>query len=174
MRGEANKWMNECGVGHNIQALAHCNLQWPIVLPLLIKPFINPTLRMKCRTLFMGHHSSHLVSQRTGPGDKIWNKLWPHNHIGYMWLIHLLLGTFHKWGHLSIPVWKGVLLGESVLYSHTIHLNWSLFNFNRVFVLLAEGPGISTILEHTQTDFYPYSEKPSFTKQQEKLYFCVF
>jgi hypothetical protein len=27
--------------------------------------------------------------------------------------------------------------------SPIIHLNWSLFNFNRSFVLLAEGPGIS-------------------------------
>jgi hypothetical protein len=27
--------------------------------------------------------------------------------------------------------------------SPTTHLNWSLFNFNKCFVLLAEGPGIS-------------------------------
>jgi hypothetical protein len=32
-----------------------------------------------------------------------------------MWLIHLLLGTFHKWDHPSIPVWKGVPLDDSVL-----------------------------------------------------------
>jgi hypothetical protein len=32
-----------------------------------------------------------------------------------MWLIHLLLSTFRKWGLLSVPVWKGVLLDDSIL-----------------------------------------------------------
>jgi hypothetical protein len=56
-------------------------------------------------------HSSHLVPWKTGTGDVIINKLWPHNHMGYVWLI-CLLGTFRKWGHQSILVWKGALLGD--------------------------------------------------------------
>jgi hypothetical protein len=36
-----------------IQAL-HCDLQLSIVLPFQVTPFINPTLRMKCRILCIG------------------------------------------------------------------------------------------------------------------------
>jgi hypothetical protein len=43
----------------------------------------------------MGLHSSHFVPKRTGPSDEILNKLWPHNHIGYVWLIHHLLDNIH-------------------------------------------------------------------------------
>jgi hypothetical protein len=44
----------------------------------------------------------------------------------------------------SIPVWKGVPLDyKCPVNSPSMHLNWSLLNFNRSFVLLAEGPVIS-------------------------------
>jgi hypothetical protein len=32
--------------------------------------------------------------KKTGPGDGILNKLWPHNHIAYVWLICLFQGPF--------------------------------------------------------------------------------
>jgi hypothetical protein len=102
------------GVGHRIQLL-HRDLQWSVVLPLLINPLLILHLEWNVGLHLWGHHcSSHFVPWRTGPGDEIWSKLQPHNHIGYVWLIHLL-GTFCKWGHLSISVWKGVLLGDSVM-----------------------------------------------------------
>jgi hypothetical protein len=78
--------------------------------------FINPTLTMKCRLCLWGCQSSYLVPWRTGPGDEILNELQPHNHIGYVWPIHLLLGTFHKWDHPPIPDRKGVPLDDSVLW----------------------------------------------------------
>lgn len=46
-------------------------------------PFINPTL-LKKRTTFHGSH----------PGDETADKLLPHTHIGFVWLIHLLYATF--------------------------------------------------------------------------------
>jgi hypothetical protein len=39
----------------------------------------------------MGRHSSHLVPRKTGPGDERLNKPWPHNHMGYVWLIQMVL-----------------------------------------------------------------------------------
>jgi hypothetical protein len=81
-------------VGHSDLALA----LWPsliccvssLINPLLILHFgwnVGPYLR--------GCHNSHLVPRSTGPGDKILNKLWPHNHMGYVWLIQPLLSTFY-------------------------------------------------------------------------------
>jgi hypothetical protein len=61
-----------------------------------------------------GRRGSHLVSWNNGPGDEILNKLWPHNHIGYVWLILLSLNTFRKWDYPLTPFWKGVLSGDSV------------------------------------------------------------
>jgi hypothetical protein len=98
---------------------------------------------MKCRTLLMGHHSSHLVPWGASSGDEILNKLWPHNHVG-------AVADSYSSRHLS-------QVGSSVspslkwcpfrwqcpVNSPTTHLNWSLFNFNRSFVLLVEGSGIS-------------------------------
>jgi hypothetical protein len=46
------------GVGHKIQPL-HRDLQWFIILPLLIKPLLILHLVMKCRTLYMGAISKH-------------------------------------------------------------------------------------------------------------------
>jgi hypothetical protein len=43
----------------------------------------------------MGRHSSHLVPKRTGPNDEILNKLWPHNHLVYVWLTRHLLDNIH-------------------------------------------------------------------------------
>jgi hypothetical protein len=34
--------------------------------------------------------------------------------IGCVWLIHLLLGNFHKWDYTSVPFWRGVLSGDSI------------------------------------------------------------
>jgi hypothetical protein len=83
-------------VGHSNLALA--------LRPSLIcyaSPLINPLLILhfgwNVGPYLWWHHNSHLVPWNTGPGDEILNKLWPHNHIGYVWLIQPLLGTFHKW-----------------------------------------------------------------------------
>jgi hypothetical protein len=75
---------------------------------------------MKCRTYLWGRQKIHLIPWRTGPGDEILNELEPHNRIGRVWLIHILLGTFHKWDHPSLPIWKGVLSQTSVL-SYGLH-----------------------------------------------------
>jgi hypothetical protein len=56
-----------------------------------------------------------MVPWNNSPCDEILDKLLPHNHIGYVWLI-LFLGTFHTWHYLLIPVWKSVLLGDSILW----------------------------------------------------------
>jgi hypothetical protein len=81
-------------------------------------PLINPLLILhfewNVELYLWRRHNSHLIPWRTGPGDETLTELWPHNHIRYVWLIRLLLSTFHKLGYLSIPVWKGVLLGGSV------------------------------------------------------------
>jgi hypothetical protein len=42
------------------------------------------------------------------------NELQPHNHTGYEWLIHLLLGTFRKWDHQSIPIQWATMSGVTV------------------------------------------------------------
>jgi hypothetical protein len=39
----------------------------------------------------------------------------PHNHIGCVLKIHHPPDTSHKWDHQSVPIWKGDLLGDSVL-----------------------------------------------------------
>jgi hypothetical protein len=67
----------------------HCDLQWSIVLTLLINSFIILHLKRNVGLSLRGRHSSRLVPGRTGPGDEILNKLWPHNRIGYAWLIHI-------------------------------------------------------------------------------------
>jgi hypothetical protein len=102
------------GVGHKIRPL-HRDLQWSIVLPLLINFSLILHLKWNVGLYLWGRHSSDLVPWRTGTGDEILNKLWPRNHVGCVWLIRLLQGTFRKWGHLSNPVWKGVILGDNVL-----------------------------------------------------------
>jgi hypothetical protein len=59
------------------------------------------------------------LHKKTGPGDETVNGLLPHSHRGDVWLIHLPLGTSHKWDHPSTPVWIGLywpstdLLAES-------------------------------------------------------------
>jgi hypothetical protein len=63
-----------------------------------------------------GCHGTRLVPWNNDPGDEMMGKLLPHNYIGYVWLILLFLCTFHKWNYLPIPVWKGILLGDSVLW----------------------------------------------------------
>jgi hypothetical protein len=45
-----------------------------------------------------------------------WRNLRPHNRIGYVQLIHISLGTFHKRDYSLIPIWWGVLSGDSVLW----------------------------------------------------------
>jgi hypothetical protein len=96
--------MNECvRVGHSNLALApqpsliYCAS--PLINPLLILHF-----RWNVGPYLWGRHNSHLDPRSTGPGDEILNKLGPHNHVGYVWLIQPLLGANHKWEHLSIPV----------------------------------------------------------------------
>jgi hypothetical protein len=105
------------GVGQKIRPL-HRDLQWCIVLPLFINPLLILHLEWSVGLCLWGRHSSDLVPWKSGPGDGILNKLWPHNHTGYVWLIHLLLGTFRKWGHQSIPVWNGAGSAVAQAVSH--------------------------------------------------------
>jgi hypothetical protein len=92
---------------------------WPLhndfhdPLPVLISPFINPTPRMKRRNSLVGCRGSRMLPQYNGPRDVMLDK--PHSHIGYAWLIHLFIGTFHRRDYLLIPVSSGVLLGDSAL-----------------------------------------------------------
>jgi hypothetical protein len=81
----------------------------------LISPLGIPHFKWNAELYLWGLHKSHLVPWRTGPGDTILKELKPHSHKGHVWLIHLL-GTFHKWDHPSIPIWKGVPLDDSVLW----------------------------------------------------------
>jgi hypothetical protein len=49
-------------------------------------------------------------------------------------------------GSCSILVWNGIHLGDKCPINSPIsHHNWSLLNFNRSFVLLAEGPDINPL-----------------------------
>jgi hypothetical protein len=109
----------------------------------LISPLLIPHFEWSAGLYLWGRHRSHLVPWKTGPGDEILDKLEPHSHIGRVRLIHLLLGTSTKWDHSSAPIWTGVPLDGSVLC--IVPLSISLFNFNRSLVLLAEGPGISSL-----------------------------
>jgi hypothetical protein len=108
----------------------------PICFPFLINLLLILHLEWSVGLCLWGRHSSHLVLWKTSPGDEILNKLWPHNHIGYVCLIRLLLGTFRKWGWSVSPSLKR---WQCPVKSPTTHLNCSLFNFNTSFVLLAEG-----------------------------------
>jgi hypothetical protein len=56
-------------VSHKIQSL-HRDLQWSIVLPLLINHLLIPHLKWSVRLCIWGRHSSHLVPWRTGPVTK--------------------------------------------------------------------------------------------------------
>jgi hypothetical protein len=135
------RWMNEWGMGHN-----------PVLAPLpsmisCASPSINPLLILHLEwnvgLYLRGRHSSHSVPWRSCPGDEVLNKQRPHNHIGYMWLIHLLLGTFRRWGRLSnLSLKRCLFRWQCPVNSRTVQFNWSLFNFNRSFFLLAEGPDI--------------------------------
>jgi hypothetical protein len=60
-----------------------------------------------------GHHGSHSVPWSNDPCGKILNKLLPHNHIGYVWLILLFLGTVCTLDCLPVTVQKGALLGDN-------------------------------------------------------------
>jgi hypothetical protein len=77
-----------------------------LCFPFLINPLLIPHLEWSVGLCLRGRHSSHSIPWRTGPGDEILFGLQPHNHTGRVWLIRLLLGTFRKLGHRSIPVWK--------------------------------------------------------------------
>jgi hypothetical protein len=81
----------------------------------LISPLLIPHFEWSAGLYFWGCHTSHMVPWKTGPGDEILGELWPHSHIGHVWLIHLLIGTSRKWDHSSVPIWRGVPLDDSVL-----------------------------------------------------------
>jgi hypothetical protein len=115
-----------------------------LCFPFLIAPLLIPHLEWSVGLCRWGRHSSHLVPWRTGTGNEILYELQPHNHIECVWLIRHLLGTLRKWGHQSIPILKRCpFRWQCPAKSPTTHLNWSPFNFNRSFVLLTEGLGIS-------------------------------
>jgi hypothetical protein len=82
----------------------------------LISPFLIPHFEWSAGLYLWGRHRSHRVPRKTAPGGEILDKLKPHSHIGRVWLIHLLLGTSHKWDHSSVQSWKGVLLDSSDLW----------------------------------------------------------
>jgi hypothetical protein len=87
-----------------------------IVLPRPVYPPVNPTFLIKCRTFLMGAWRSRLVPWNKASNDQIWNKLLPHNHTVYMWLIRVFLDTFRSWDYLLISVWRDIPLGDSVLW----------------------------------------------------------
>jgi hypothetical protein len=128
-----NEWINECvRVGHSNLALA----PRPSLIycaSLLINPLLILCFGWNVGHYLWGRHNSHLFPRSTGPGDEILNTLWPHNHIGYVWLIQPLLGTFHKWDHLSIPVWKGLLdIGHGQYAKHGRKSSIATFYVNSV------------------------------------------
>jgi hypothetical protein len=60
----------------------HCDIQWFVVLPLSINTLSILHIEWNVGLCLWMNHSSHLVLYKTGLGDKILNKPWPHNHIG--------------------------------------------------------------------------------------------
>jgi hypothetical protein len=102
-------------IGEGLIRPLHCDHFWSIVLPLLINPLLIPHFDWSAGLYLWGRHRSHRVPWKTVPGGDILDELKPHSHIGHVWLIHLLLGTFHKWDHSSIPIWRNVPLDDSVL-----------------------------------------------------------
>jgi hypothetical protein len=58
-----------------------------LCFPFLINPLLILHLDWNVGRYLWGRHSSHLVPWKTGPGDEILNKLWLHNHIGYVWVV---------------------------------------------------------------------------------------
>jgi hypothetical protein len=113
-----------------------CNLQDLLCFLFLFIPLsILPFWWSMVLTLW-GPHGSCLVPWKNDPGDKILGKLLRYNHTGCVWLIFFLfLDTLHKWDYLLIPIWKGVLLSDSVLWVTLPHI---LISFYNTLVLLAE------------------------------------
>jgi hypothetical protein len=108
IEGCMNEWMYEEWA--TIVRPLYRDLQWSILLPL---SFINPTLRMKCRTLFVGES---LSSMKNWPKWRNLNEAMASQSHRICVADHLLLGTFHREERPSIPVWKDVLLGDRVLW----------------------------------------------------------
>jgi hypothetical protein len=107
---------------------------WPSLI-YCASPLSNPLLILHFRwnvgPHLWGRHNSHLVPWSTGPGDKILNKLWPHDHIEQV-------GSSVSSSLKRCPIgW------QCPLTSSITHLNWSLFSFNRSFVLVTGGPSIN-------------------------------
>jgi hypothetical protein len=118
-------------------------LQWSIVLPLLINPLLIPHLEW---SLYGGAIVVIWFHEELGQVTKYF--------VSYSLTISQDICVAHssssrhlsQMGSYSIPIWIGALLGDSVLLSSpTTHLTWSLFNFNRSFVPLVDGPSISPI-----------------------------
>jgi hypothetical protein len=136
-----NEWMNEC-----------MHKGWGILMrpsmiyyasPFLYNSFSTVHFEWKVGLCLWGIMVITWFHKKLAQLTNSLNKVWPHKHIGCVWVIHLFPGTVHKWSHLSIPVWKYVISGDCPVNSPTTHLNWSLFNFYRSIVLLAGDPSVS-------------------------------
>jgi hypothetical protein len=122
----------------------HRDHHWSIVLPLWLSLYQAHISNEMQDFTYGGRHKSRLVPWRTWPG---WRNL--------NWAIasrsHRICVTDSSSSRHPSQVGSSVNLKlkrcpfrwQCSLNSPIIHINWSLFNFNRSFVLLAEGPDIS-------------------------------
>jgi hypothetical protein len=109
----------------------------------LISSLLIPHFKWNVGHYLWGHHKSHLVPWRTGPGD---NLKWLIASQSHRTCVADLSSSRHlsQVGSSVNPNLKSCpFRWQYPVNSPTIHLNWSLFNFNRSFVLLTEGPDIS-------------------------------
>jgi hypothetical protein len=119
-------------------SVIYCTSLW-------INPLLIPHFEWNVGLYLWRRHNGHLVPWRTGPGDKILNgAIASQLHRTCVWQSHLPLGTFHKWDCPSVPIWKGVLLDDSVLW--IVQLS-SLIDLCLVsvdpMILCSQGPDIS-------------------------------
>jgi hypothetical protein len=77
-----------------------------IVFAFLLHAFLNPTGRVKHRTLLMvlWWSPGSIKWMKCRPGNKIFDKLQPHNRIGYVWLIHLFSRHLTQMGLVVNPI----------------------------------------------------------------------
>jgi hypothetical protein len=120
----------------------------PLIRPLLI--YLIPQLEWNVEhSLLWGRHNSHLVQWRTGPGDEIVDGLQPHSYRGRVADSSSSRHLSHMGSSVNPNLERRPFSWQCPVNTPAIHLNWSLFNLNRSFVLLAEGPfaGLSQIVD---------------------------
>jgi hypothetical protein len=109
-----DQWMNECMRGRPSRPL-HGDLVVYCASSFSVIPSATPHFEWSAEFWMWGRQSSHVVPKSIDPRDVILNKLKPHIHTGYGWLFHFLSDTSHRLDYYSVPVWRGVLWGDSVL-----------------------------------------------------------